>query len=264
MREIRYTNVPASYGLTVIDQHHFGILIEPQVWEEAKGRLTHVLAERLRPKHVDKDKKEFIPPGAPEWGYGPVVTDAVANDGWVQLSCQLPIQSQNHETAWHEGYAFSATLRMIFRVLSVNEFVPQTHRQQLIAIDDLMAESGMHGASMCGFVSPIMTDWTRSNDTRDLAPVRSLMSEVHNAIWSGSAAQIREFNALFNQGTLVLSVPGDRCDLYCDGFHLPKEGRGYELESHNVDSPFQQMELLMGLAAIHDLARADLWLAEPS
>lgn len=264
MREIRYMNLPASYGLTVIDQHHFGILIEPQAWEEAKRRLTNALAERFRPPKVVNDKKEFISPGTSAWGYGPVVTEAVADHGWVQLSCQLPIQSQNHETAWHEGYAFSATLRMIFRVLSVNEFVPQTHRQQLIAIDDLMAESGMHGASMSGFVSPIMTDWTRSNEERDLSQVRSLMHGVHNAIWAGSGAQDREFNAIINQGTIVLSVPGDRCDLYCDGFHLPKEGQGYELESHNVDSPFQQMELLMGLAAIHDLARVDLWQSEPS
>lgn len=264
MREIRYKNLPASYGLTIIDRHHFGVLIEPHVWVEARDRLTRALAERLRPTCLAIDKKEFIPPGSTAWGYGPVVTETVGEDGWTWLSCKLPIQSQNNETAWNDGYAFSATLRLIFRVLSINEMLPGTHRQQLIAIDDLMAESGMHGASMSGFVSPIMTDWTRSNDERDVAPVRSLMCEVHNAVWAGSAAQIREFNVLFNQGTIVLSVPGDRCDLYCDGFHLPKDGQGYELDCHNVDSPFQQMELLMGLAAIHDLARADLWPAEPS
>ena len=57
------------------------------------------------------------------------------------------------------------------------------------------------------------------------------------------------------KGWLNVSCPGEACGLH--PAHELVEGRGYEVTSHNVDSPAQQITLLAGLAALHDQARRE-------
>ncbi len=59
------------------------------------------------------------------------------------------------------------------------------------------------------------------------------------------------------KGWLNVQCPGSGCGL-CPSHHGIERGRGYEFDSHNVDSPIQQLTLLAGLAALHDRARREI------
>ena len=60
--------------------------------------------------------------------------------------------------------------------------------------------------------------------------------------------------AVLNRG-LFLRVPGDACEIGVDGSGVPWGDEGVGMPSHNVDTPIQQLTLLTGIAAFHDMAR---------
>ncbi len=66
-------------------------------------------------------------------------------------------------------------------------------------------------------------------------------------------AEIRTQN-----GGLMIHCPGDRAMLYTlESFDAPVKN-GHQFGSHNIDSPINQIALLAGLAALHDLARREI------
>jgi len=65
---------------------------------------------------------------------------------------------------------------------------------------------------------------------------------------------------MLRKGGVVLDVPGNACGIYNPPEHdygLPRK-EGCKFECHNVDSPMQQLTLLVGLAMLHDKARKEI------
>ena len=50
------------------------------------------------------------------------------------------------------------------------------------------------------------------------------------------------------------TIPGNACGLDPEHYSSENPNEGYELQPHNVDSSFQQLCFLMGLAKLHELA----------
>lgn len=72
----------------------------------------------------------------------------------------------------------------------------------------------------------------------------------------GMVAQ-HSFEMRPQNGGLITSCPGEGCGINPAGWNF-REGKGYEFSSHNVDTPAQQLTLLAGLAALHDIARREI------
>lgn len=64
-----------------------------------------------------------------------------------------------------------------------------------------------------------------------------------------------EFEAQSSNGNIMLSCQGNRCGINPEPHALNEITEGYPFGCHNVDTLEQQLTLLAGLAAFHDLAR---------
>ena len=56
----------------------------------------------------------------------------------------------------------------------------------------------------------------------------------------------------------MFDCPGNACGIHPTEVDLRYDLGGYEFSCHNVDSPAQQMALIVGLAALHDMARKEM------
>jgi hypothetical protein len=53
------------------------------------------------------------------------------------------------------------------------------------------------------------------------------------------------------KGGLIIDCPGDACGINPSGWSQISPDRGYKFGCHNVDTPAQQLILLIGLAVLH-------------
>lgn len=134
-------------------------------------------------------------------------------------------------------------------------------------------EGGLHAAPLGGTVAPVFVDWldTLRKSRRRLYDVEEVMCTAWNAI---STYKIKTedgpnpfmgFRAtLGKNGSLILSVPGNACDVATEDWWNRRDGAGHDLSCHNLDSPLQQLSLIAGLCCLHDLASKDLDSQPPS
>ena len=116
---------------------------------------------------------------------------------------------------------------------------------------ETVTSSGWHGYCLGGFVSPTLRsflciqgelEYGASCVFRDAFMLQTKRFFGHNG------HTLLAFEA---DGGFIVQVPGNACDIgvYGDERSHPVE-QGAEFDSHNVDTPQQQLGLLMGLAMI--------------
>lgn len=117
---------------------------------------------------------------------------------------------------------------------------------------------GTAGGSLHGMFGIPLCQFLRSVGERIRIPeVERAMQIAHRRMLGSTGYDTGDYLAkVERRGWLNVSCPGEACGLH--PAHEPRDGRGYEFTSHNVDSPAQQLTLLAGLAALHDRARREL------
>jgi hypothetical protein len=184
--------------------------------------------------------------------------DSVFEDGSVCRYCYG--QGKEREVQWRVIRGISATLTILSAFLSFSEVDAQSDTKQLMTINTA-CENDFGGGGVSGAFSVCMVNWMAS---REQGTVKDMV-EAMKAAWARMF--IREKNSLANysfraslehgNGWLNVSCPGNASGLNPD--HVSTfENRGYQWGPHNVDSPMQQLALIAGLAALHDLARKEM------
>ena len=166
---------------------------------------------------------------------------------------------EEHDYRWHEVYAISASLTILFSIIEYPEIETACQLPQLLVVQTKFGK-GSHGGELGGGYGIELCDWLsifqpnteipEMSDAMKLAYGRMLGREYFNK---------RSFKATvaYENGWLNVSCPGDACGLHpSDGFI--RAGDGYRFSSHNVDRPAQQLTLLSGLAALHDRERKEM------
>lgn len=160
-------------------------------------------------------------------------------------------------------------------MLSEHQAERATNLTQLVSLDTVCGVSGFYAHGAHGHVFPSMRRWLYDYAQRTTAEPSSLScnrplpDSVHDAVWQAWLAlsdesDFREFEketcsgVVSSEGRFLLHCPGNACDLamYPDHDYGPDSSSG--LGCHNLDAAEQQLALIAGLAALHDLASRDL------
>ncbi len=157
---------------------------------------------------------------------------------------------------WHEAYAISATYTFFSNIALFPEQQTICQAPQLMTLQT-MTEYDMHGGSLGGTYGKHVTAFLSTHGPHTALPY---MIDAMKAAYDAMIG-LREFDkhsfladVAYENGWLNVSCPGDACGLHPSHYGTEK-GRGYEFSCHNVDNPAQQITLLAGLGALHDVVR---------
>ncbi|MEK7501565.1 MAG: hypothetical protein AAB629_01425 [Patescibacteria group bacterium] len=166
---------------------------------------------------------------------------------------------KEHDYKWHEVYAISASLTVLFMILDYPEIETPSLLPQLLTVHTITA-NGQHGGELGGMYGIELCDWLgRFKPNTEMDEMTKAMKLAYGRMLSRRHFLADRFEATIasENGWLNVSCPGDACGLHPADQHW-RAGSGYEFSSHNVDSPAQQLTLLCGLAALHDKARGEI------
>lgn len=173
------------------------------------------------------------------------------------LSCEGT--AKEHVFDWLPAYALSASLNVLFCLLEYPEIQTMSDLPQLMTIQ-LATGHGMGASALSGLFGIPLVQWLVDKgfpyaiSEMVLAMRRAYQWMLgRNTLPRGDLGAFRA-SVDHAGGWLNVSCQGDACGLNPDhgGFSGIK-GRGYRFLPHNVDNPVQQLTLLAGLAALHDI-----------
>lgn len=250
--------------------------IEVAVWEPYIDRLCELFRKHRGITHLMETWgfESFEPNLRQGFGFNGAMRTTRIRSGYVRLKAPLI----------HAEYATAVSFGVLLGTLSwlhahaedlfVKEPAGDPDRLQLMTLEcGVVKERSMHAAPLGGWVSPAFADWVdRIHTERSRIPViEEAMWRAWNAI---SAYRVRKergpnpfmgFSSRFGEnGSFFLSCLGNACDISTTEWWEREAGMGHELGCHNLDSPIQQLSLLAGLAALHDIADNEIDLRPPS
>ncbi|MEK7504823.1 MAG: hypothetical protein AAB589_00865 [Patescibacteria group bacterium] len=262
--------IPAWYRLGFKSPDTLLVIIHNSAWEFVRA---FEYERTFYPEMVKEFRfEDFIPPTVSPWGFGrrtlwgpeaPIEVGPSRHPEWTLLKCALPVDRK--DVSHQQFMAVRASLSLLFNFLRVFGFEGDTGwpKPQLMIIDGLQVECGFHGGSLWATLTPSMMRYlNKQSDGGELG-------KVHRAIKTSFRHMLRRRNVWkkdyyyriqYREPKWIhLDVPGDACGLDPDDRHDVSLDVGYKLCPHNVDSSFQQLGLLVGLAKLCQLAVKDLW-----
>jgi len=181
-------------------------------------------------------------------------------EGFSTWEASLPARIIGKKgTNWIEAYRLSCSLALLTGGFLFVETKPNKMGLQQLAVPVLVCRMGVFALEIT--LSPTVRQWiaARRQETEGMAI--KMMVACFDRMWPDFLSQDRSFRLhsfrVFDNGRgtgLVMDVPGNATGIYVDGFGL-NDGPGWELDSHNVDNPVQQLSLLAGLTSVLRLVR---------
>ena len=165
---------------------------------------------------------------------------------------------KEHEHLWEKPYAISASLTVLFMLLQADA-KSDYHLPQLMTVTTI-TQHGQHGGSLGGRYSKALCGWLASFKTPvSCAEMEKAMALTYDHMLGLRFGNHHSIHAHlpYGNGWLNVSCPGDACGLNPSHGSV-REGEGYQFSCHNTDTAAQQLTLLAGLAALHDLARKEI------
>lgn len=161
---------------------------------------------------------------------------------------------------WCPAYAISATFTIFFLLSRFPEKETSSSLLQLLTVCTATLKE-MHGGSLDGEFSRPLCQWLRSlvaSGETNLPVITRAMVMAYGRMFRLKDFYRFSFRADIRgeKGGLCTDCPGDATGIHPSDWYFHEE-EGYEFSSHNVDTPMQQITLLAGLAALHDLARKE-------
>lgn len=161
---------------------------------------------------------------------------------------------------WEIMRAISASFSVFSLLFHHCEVETSASKPQLLTFDTI-ARKEQHGGSINGeFSIPIM-NWLKGFEPNTEFPdIAKILEETYKNLY-GELERYYEYSfrakICGTRGFLALDVPGDACGIH-GGSHHFDDNAGSEFSCHNVDTPMQQLALLVGLTALHDKAREEI------
>lgn len=164
---------------------------------------------------------------------------------------------------WNKAQAISASFTVFFNFSHFPEKETSSSLIQLMTVQTITLKES-HGGSLDGEYSIPLSNWFRQLEQRGKSEPLEAAVE---AMWSIYKKMINWprlyprylFRAwVHDGGRITLDCPGDACGIYIPPEGIQDESRGRKFSCHNVDTPAQQLTLLVGLAVLHDKAREEM------
>lgn len=164
---------------------------------------------------------------------------------------------------WNKAQAISASFTVFFDFSRFPKFETSSSVTQLMTMQTITLKES-HGGSLDGEYSIPLSNWFKKLEQKEKPePLEAAVG----AMWSAYKKMINHpklypkylFRAwIHDGGRITLDCPGDACGIYIPPEGIWNEGRGRKFSCHNVDTPAQQLTLLVGLAVLHDKARKEM------
>ena len=156
--------------------------------------------------------------------------------------------------------AISANFTMMFLLLDFLEIKTSSNKFQLMTLTTNTIKDDCYGSPIGGAISSQLKEWLAKSYKEEFPEViKAAMTVEQKMLGKRHTSKDYYYNfRVIENGKIDLVVPGDACDLYVDGFVRTEPGLGYELSCHNTDTPYQQMSLLAGMAALHQKAQKEI------
>lgn len=246
--------------------------IQVSIWEPCVDRLSEIsgMYQEIPEYRKVWGFKAFEPNLRKGFGFDGAMNTVGMNDGYLIIRAPL-LPKQSTTTAVSMG--------ILLGILKFYPFVLKDHFKeealadrrywQLMELEsDVTSDANWHSAPLGGVIAPILADWVES-----VYKNRPRLEEVEEAMWiawnamsdfrvkkeKGSPNPYPHFSSrLGEKGSFFLSCLGNACDISTTDWWDRREGSGHDLGCHNLDTPVQQLSLLAGLAALHDIAAGEI------
>jgi len=151
-----------------------------------------------------------------------------------------------------------ASLAIITTFLRTQQVQTSAEIPQLFVVSTSLTY-GMQGAPINGEVGIPCVEYLNAFAGEDIPLVREAVMQAYNHMWPIRKHDKPSFKARVYDGSgrFMIDCPGDACGIGCgfDGSFSRSEIMGYGFSCHNPDSVLQQLSLVAGLAALHDIVR---------
>lgn len=260
---VRGKRLPEIYHLS-FNGTHFQIFVPPKYWSqfvEIAGEETY---------YASNQGEAYVFPRVDGGTFGQRGC-AIASrtlDGYVCLEVPSFLENTTDENQTVTMRELGHTLASIFFILQhllydadeQKEEIEQGNQLQLFAVETFLIRDSMyHGAGLCLSLSPIARKYLEGlgknieiNKAVEAMKEHFFAPDVNqdsrSKTWHGDfVVQLREY------GVLHMNTRGNCA---CLGT-MPQDfgAMGYALSSHNVDTVFQQFNLLVGIAHIWQIVR---------
>ena len=232
--------------------------LQINIYEPAFGHIAELL-EREPPKITYATTGErdinYDPPTSKEWGVKDILI--LADDprpGWKALGCPLGIFADHDQFTHEEGMVVSNSLHLVLSRLGSLEVEGDPKLLQLTG--NISLYLGARHAILGCYLLPGFTAWLKKHPGERFPDIADKMTKAF--CWGEIDVGAFSSNSVYtnNDGKPIITCPGDACDfaVYPDCMTIDD---AWEMSCHNVDTTPQQINLLYGLACLHDLARVE-------
>jgi len=174
----------------------------------------------------------------------------------------LPIPSfiRGSRESQQRFYAISATLNALLGVLNcgLKEKLESSYLQLMGVF--LMTVREMQGCGISASIAPLVKDWLVgcSDKTKIAEEIRGVMVKMYQTIFPSEEIQSDLFVIFHEDGRPHINCNVGATDIGVDPEEF-KRDRGFAIESHNVDHPWDQLLLLAALIGLYQCAWQGLY-----
>lgn len=175
------------------------------------------------------------------------------------LDCEcLFCHGTGHKAAydWRPLSAISASLQVLGMMTDTYEKETSAKNYQLITFQIYCGKGqgrfpivGHYGIDFCDWLISLKAPCRFDQATEE-------MSNVYSHIYGREAGLRWDFQAYLEENAwLIINCPGDACGIHPSDSYGWNPGKGKAFDCHNMDSPGQQIMILVALAILSDMAR---------
>ncbi len=263
MKMLVREDMPEWYRLSHDKEGVLSVIVSPEAIAElqpirwAEAPIVRLLQETF-------GFKEFASIDQPRFGFEQVAEVESSEDVVIFRFDLRPIARPKGKESfcdWQYAFAVSASLNVLLSALTWSVEAETLSRcPQLLTVTGLTTKRDLNGGSLGADLSPALCHWLAGKSKIEhWLEVTLQMQVAYRRMTNRIQAYYRHHTFATIQPTarLCLNCEGNATCLYVEGSTRYEVGRGLELNSHNVDSPVQQLTLLVGLATICDLYRSE-------
>ena len=159
----------------------------------------------------------------------------------------------------HQSWRLSASVSALTEVLTICHTPPECGVKQLVEVHTgTIRNQSCYACPINVTLSPEMVRWLgKQPDKSHSREASEAMRKAEDTFWGPSEGFLAECDCYFRKPHWVnFNIPGNACGLDPKDYWDFKDGdRGYEMLPHNTDCPEQQLNLLVGVAALCVQAR---------
>lgn len=177
------------------------------------------------------------------------------------LSCHGSKTKEVHNYKEVKEVCFSLAIFLNALEFPIDQDVVTPEKQVFIVTSNCIR--GSHGHSVGGYASPefmrFLESFSKSDDESvKLESVEDVMKAVYTRLFGKLADYHRfGFRCYTRGGQVVLSCPGDACEIHTEHNRRVGSDYGEGITCHNLDSGVQQLTLLSGLGMLSSMC--DAW-----